>query len=176
MILQEADEELLSSIQQAIQARYQNLPDPWYGWVMPTYEAAPYKAVVDDLLSSGASVEDDTDLNNDVSCRFYVRHEGVFLVVELSLVGPFAVAVNMEMELSKPIRRDVLSPGLAVMVVQTLERHGLILLDASVLCIPIAMSFNNTDPGEGTLYQALISDTPTSFDCVESAPEHHAKF
>ena len=154
---------LLTEIRQTLLARYGNLAEPWYGWVLPAYEAAPYKAVVDDLVALGAAVEDDTDLNDDVSCRYLVRRDGILLIAELSLAGPFAVVSGGEGKTAGPITPDMPVSGLARDVLEALESHGLRVLDAATLRMPVEMPFQNVEAGQGTLYQALVSDTPSPF-------------
>lgn len=151
---------LLPSIWQALAGRYRNLADPWHGWVQPAYDAVPYKAVVDRLAALGCSVQDDTDLNNDVSCRYFVRRGGAFVIAELSLVGPYAVMLDGEGAVAGPVTPGNAPPGLAQDVLQVLQAHGVHVLDAAMLCTPVDMPFTNVEAGQGTLYQALVADTP----------------
>lgn len=153
----------LAAIGRALIARYRDLSNPWYGWVLPAYQAGPYRAVVDDLVARGARVSDETDLNDDVSCRHCVSRDGARLVVELSLVGPYAVVVDAEAERDGPITPAMPVSDLARDVLAVLAAHDLHVLDADTLRTPSNMPFQNVEAGRGTLYQALFSDTPTPF-------------
>lgn len=153
----------LTAIARALIARYRNLSDPWYGWVLPAYQAGPYRAVMDDLAALGATVSDETDLNDDVSCRYYVSRDGISLTVELSLVGPYAVVLDAQAGKNGPITPATPASKLARDVLAVLTARGLQVLDADTLRTPLEMPFQNVEAGHGTLYQALISDTPTPF-------------
>ena len=153
----------LAAIGYALTARYRDLSAPWYGWVLPAYQAGPYRAVVDDLSARGAKVSDETDLNDDVSCRYYVSRDGVFLIVEVSLVGPYAVVMDTEARRDGPITAAMPDSDLARDVLTALAAHGLHMLDADTVRTPLDMPFQNVEAGQGTLYQALFSDTPTPF-------------
>lgn len=161
----EAD--LLAAIGRALIARYRDLSNPWYGWVLPAYQAGPYRAVVGDLVAREARVSDETDLNDDVSCRHCVSRDGVHLVVELSLVGPYAVVLGTGSERNGPITPALPTSALARDVLAVLAAHGLHVLDADTLRTPSNMPFQNVEAGRGTLYQALFSDTPASFEMDE---------
>ena len=156
-----ADNALLSNIKQALVARYRDLGNPWYGWVLPAYEAIPYKAVVNDFVTLGATVEDDTDLNDDVSCRYLIQRDGVLLIAELSLVGPYAVLLYGD---DKDLGRAVSNTKMLTLVQdikRLFELHRLVILGPAVLCTLVDMPFGNVQAKQGTIYQALISDTQT---------------
>ena len=161
------DSDPLAAIARDLIARYRDLSAPWYGWVLPAYQAAPYRAVADDLLARGARVSDETDLNDDVSCRYYVSRDGVFLVVELSLVDSYAVVMDTEAQRDGPITPAMPASDLARDVLAVLAAHGLHVLDADTVRTPLDMPFQNVEAGQGTLYQALFSDTPTPFGVDE---------
>jgi len=147
---------LPSELEQALTARYRDFADPWHGWVMPAYEAAPYKAIVEDIALLGAEVSDNTDLNYDVACSYFVRRGGVLVVAELSLVGPYAVVLDVE-----AVGPEGQATSLAQDVLGVLRAHGLHVMSPDVLRTPVNMPFVNVGPGQGTLYQALIADTPS---------------
>lgn len=157
------ESDLIAAIGRALIAHYRDLSHPWYGWVLPAYQAGPYRAVVADLVARGAKVSDETDLNDDVSCRHCVSRDDDRLVVELSLVGPYAVALDAEAERDGPITRAMPVSDLARDVLAVLAAHGLHVLDADTLRTPSNMPFQNVEAGRGTLYQALFSDTPPPF-------------
>ena len=157
------ESDLLAAIGRALIAHYRDLSNPWYGWVLPAYQAGPYRAVVDDLVARGTRVSDETDLNDDVSCRYCVSRDGARLIVELSLVGPYAVVVGTEAERNEPITPALPASALARDVLAVLAAHGLCVLDADTLRTSSNMPFQNVEAGRGTLYQALFSDTPTPF-------------
>lgn len=163
MTTQAYDSDLLAAIERDLIARYCDLSAPWHGWVLPAYQAGPYRAVVDDLVARGARVSDETDLNDDVSCRHYVSREGVCLIVELSLIGPYAVVMDAEAEKNGPITPAVSVSDFARDVLAVLAAHGLHVLDADTVRTPLDMPFQNVEAGRGTLYQALFSDTPAPF-------------
>ncbi len=159
--MQAAKITLLNSIQHDLVARYRDLANPWYGWVLPAYQAAPYRAVVDDLVALGATVDEDTDLNDDVSCRYIVRRDGDCLTAEFSLIGPYVAVLEVGKNGSGPIATRISASVLVREVLRVLNAHGLNLLDVDLLRTQVAMPFQNVEAGQGTLYQALISDTPS---------------
>jgi hypothetical protein len=108
------------------------------------------------LRSSGISVTETTDPNDDVSRQLSLRMGGDQIALELSVVGAFAVLRRAE---GNGRYRWVVGPDdaptpLAKQVAQAVENAHLQLLDRRTAIRKIDMNC-----AKATLYQALFTDT-----------------
>ena len=155
---------VIEDINLALISRYRNLNSPWFGWVEEAYRANPYKSIIDEMLHCDTSVTDETDLNYETSCRYFIRKDGEFLIAELSLVAPYAVVLDTNaISPVHIITAKTARSRLAREVLNLLHKHGVTVLDTEILQTPISMPFTNVEEGEETFYQALIADTPAPF-------------
>ena len=113
-----------------------------------------------EFVARGARVSDETDLNDDVSCRYYVSRDGVFLVVELSLVDSYAVVMDTEAQRDGPITPAMPASDLARDVLAVLAAHGLHVLDADTVCTPLDMPFQNVEAAVRESFAGWRPGTP----------------
>ncbi|WP_104978086.1 hypothetical protein [Sorangium cellulosum] len=148
---------------QAIIDKYKSLENPDFHWVAKEYKRKPYREL-EEHLAGRFSVEDVTNLTNDVSCVLAISPEGdeVRWTLKLSLVGPYAVLlretgarawdvyVHSESDARSEDERWILG---------ACEQHGIEMLKLDVLKTPIGLRLFDTDPERVRIYQALFSDT-----------------
>ena len=151
---------------------YGNLMEPIYSWVQPKYESSPYETVIRSLQVAEADVVEQTDLNEDVSVLLIAKHSAAALVIQLSLVGPYALVRPLSgNDAGAPL--TIAPPGAPAFVAVALERleqGGFTILDRETVLSPIRMMLFNTPLEEATLYQALFSDEPPEFECRTTHP------
>jgi hypothetical protein len=148
-----------------VRLAYGDLMSPDYAWVMPAADQAPYQGVIQDLHGLGAVVADATDLNEDVSTRLQVQRGDDRLLLQLSLVGRYAL---VRLPASKSGMQPLTEPpdgasAFVSAVFQVLQQNGLVVLARDKVLLPLGMALFNTPPEEATYYQALFSDEPPGF-------------
>ncbi|KYF97203.1 hypothetical protein BE20_39475 [Sorangium cellulosum] len=165
-----------SQLFQAIMAKYRSLENPDFRWVVEEYERKPYRELERRLVSR-FSIEDITDLNNDVSCVFAISPEGseARWTLKLSLVGPYAVLLRE----TGARGWDVYVQGEADArsederwILEACRQHAIEVLRLDVLKTPIGLRLFDTDPENVRLYQALFSDNdylPGEYDAEHGA-------
>jgi hypothetical protein len=120
----------------------------------------PFRDLLSDL-SQLMTLEEDTDLNEDVSVVFLLASDERRWSLQLSLVGPWAVLFRVEPELTGGSMELVppSSPECAVeeAVFEALERHGLLALRRDELAQPIDFNCDGEGPVPVSLYRVAFS-------------------
>jgi len=112
------------------------------------------------LKSSGITITETTDLNDDVSSQLIGEKDGDDVAIELSGVGPFAVVRLAGTDGNdKWVTRPEAAPTpLAAQVATAVQRAGFQLLDRATVTKRIRMCrADGTE--EATLYRTLFTDT-----------------
>ncbi|MGK3985801.1 hypothetical protein WME99_22330 [Sorangium sp. So ce136] len=147
---------------QAILEKYKSLENPDCHWVVKEYERNPYRGL-EQYMMSRFSVEDITDLNNDVSCVLAISPEGSVAqwTLKISLVGPYAVLLRETgargWDVYVQDESDVRSED-ERWILEACRQHDVEVLRLDVLKMPIGLRLFDTDPENVRLYQALFSD------------------
>lgn len=141
---------------EALHLAYRSPERPSRSFVSAAVDRMPYRGLCHDLAALGP-VEDDTEVNTDVSFTLVLRGPEP-LLVRLSMAGPYAVVLPIgDTAATGPLllpRRRGLGET-AQRVLHLLTRHGLILLDEGDLAIRVPLAL--TGPGtDATLYAALF--------------------
>lgn len=148
---------LPAEVRQAIVSSYgPNLAEPQYHFVLPRMAQPLYGQVADELRQLGLTLSDQTDTNTDVSFQWLLSDGQWRGLLELSVVGPFAVLSRLD---AASARHVVSSGGLLPVernIVNAVARHGFKFLTPAILRLPVTMPFENADPG--TVYAALFAD------------------
>ena len=144
---------------QVIKSRYKSLEKPDYSFVSKSISSNPYNEMVGQLKAF-FEIEEITDSNDDVSFRYLLSQSGKQWVVELSMVGLYAVIFRFS-EVDLP--DDFVTPDKATPeekeIYSLLSNYGFKFLSKSELEKPIALNLCNTEPDNVCFYQALFSDT-----------------
>lgn len=148
-----------AEIEQQIRERYGSLEQPDFHFVGNESLDGSYEDLISRLAETFA-IEEITDPNDDVSLSYVLRRDGGEWVVQLSLVGPYAVLLRLTRGAAEVVTASVRDLARCErLILEELERSGLKVLDRSTLSRPIPLRLFNTAPDSVRLYQALFTDT-----------------
>jgi hypothetical protein len=140
-----------------ITARYGSLEEPNYSFVEEVVRRQPYAQLLG-ALSKLADVEETTDLNNDVSFRYVLRHDSQSWALDVSMVGPFGLLLRLGTD--REVVTDQSDEGREREIVRTVKEAGVSLLSREVLETRIPFHRLAEESHHATIYNALISDEP----------------
>ena len=148
----------LQVLTKLISHKYMSLDEPDYSFVNKAISSKPYAALIQELEKLYA-VEEITDSNDDVSFRYAISKSNNQWVIELSMLGLYAVVLrvqsNGDIELVSP---NTSEPG-EKDVISWLLMNQIEVLTQNELEQPVALALFNTEPENVCNYQALFSDT-----------------
>lgn len=147
---------------QSIMSKYHSMENPDFHWVAEEYERRPYRELELQLMGR-FSVEDITDLNNDVSCVFAISPvgSGVQWTLKVSLVGPYVILLRETGARGWDVYVQGESDARSVdecWILEACRQHAIEVLPLDILKTPIGLRLFDTDPENVRLYQALFSD------------------
>ena len=146
------------TLAEVIEQKYKSLEQPDYSFVSKAVSSKPYEKLVQQFKEL-FEIEEITDTNDDVSFRYLVSKSENQWIVELSMVGLYAVVLRVpNAGLSETVTLDS-SIKDEQDICSLLVSHHFELLAKSELEKPLALNLCNTDPSDVRLYQALFSDT-----------------
>ena len=150
------DETRVDKLLELINQRYGSLASPTFWFA---HGPEPYQTYlpVFERLSRRFTVVDVTDPNRDVAVAYKLKADTKDWLLELSILGPYAVFIRWNTGDSPLTRRSVTSSE-EKSVVEILDSFEITLLDQSVLEVPIDLALTNAEPGHVYLYQALFGD------------------
>ena len=145
------------TLSQAVLERYKSLEQPDFSFVSKISNSRPYEPLIKELREV-FDIEETTDINEDVSFSYMLSNSNNKWVIELSMVGLYAVVLR------------ILEGGSIQLVASSIcefERKIIYLLDKYKFRVlqrreleqPISLKLCNTEPGDVFMYQALFSDT-----------------
>lgn len=139
--------------------KYRSLTQPDYRFVYEVLEQEPYRAVIAQLRTR-FDIDEDTDVNVDVSFGYALRRSGRLWGLQLSMVGPFAVFWRVvDAEHLMPIGPDDCDVSTDEQFVrQILNENHISLLDPAILKERVPFRRVNEDEPSSTLYQCLFTD------------------
>lgn len=152
--------ETIQHIMTSLRESYQSLSSPRYFFVQDVVTRRPY-AELELELRTAFDVEDNTDLNDDVSFVLGLRNDRGEWVLYLSMVGPFGALLRVrDHRPPEPVSANTvdISPD-ERRLLDVIHKHAIEMLDQPTLELPVQMNLNNTLPGRARLFQALFSDT-----------------
>lgn len=145
-------------IMQDIKVAYGSLEEPNFIFKQRNYSSRPYNNIVS-KLSSEFEVEEDTDLNADVSQQLTVKHKDGSCAVELSLVGRYAVLLRVFDGCTPMVLTDQNSNEYERKIIDIVEKNDVKILPQEVLEEKIELRLFYTERDRVCVYQALFSDT-----------------
>lgn len=83
-------------IRKSVEAAYGSLMSPSWHFAEREYRRSPYAETVERLHAASFDLEETTDLNDDVSCCYYLQKGSRGWALQLSLVGRFAVLLSVD--------------------------------------------------------------------------------
>jgi hypothetical protein len=150
-----------STLIQAVRQAYGSLEEPNYSFVQSALATNPYRELIQ-RLAQHFTIEETTDVNDDVSFRYVLRHPPATWSLDLSMVGPFGLL----MRLSETNEHAVVTGETELVgrrersLAASLATAGIQLLPRSALEERIDLRRPLEDGEETLLYHALISDEP----------------
>ena len=145
----------LQEIKTVIQKRYKSLESPDFSFTRNRQVSKNHKCILKEL-ERNYQVEDVTDLNCDVCSRFVLTKEKRAWVLELSMVGPYAILLDMD-KTHSPIL-NFSSERNTKEVCELLIDYNLFFLEECMLKEPIPLKLDYCEPESVRIYQALFSD------------------
>jgi hypothetical protein len=150
----------LEMIKKDILAVYGDFMCPDYSKIQRIYDESPYSLVTEEL-STIFNVEENTDLNYDVSIGLTLCCGDEELALQLSLIGQYAVLIvssvdgngNMVIDSGTERKRNS-----EIKVLEILTRFNFDVLPSSLLSRKISFSRALSQSRDSSLYQILFSD------------------
>ncbi len=148
----------MSALYEVIKEKYKSFQRPEFYFVAKAISIQPYRDTVK-KLESFFEVNEITDPNDDVSFRYILRSGNQEWVVELSMVGVFAIIFRIrdqgfvDIIDSDPTEED------EIIISEILSEADLQFFSKEELEAPIDMRLFNTNHGNVRVYQVLFSDT-----------------
>lgn len=152
------NQQIVVEIFKDLESRYGSFTSPNYSFVQAQHELSPYKDILCELESFGVSVEDITDLNDDVCLAIVVQNETDCVLVQLSYVGRYACLQDCRRDQSIPIDRYSRSE-LESRIAKRLEQFSIRILSEQILGQRLQFSSPNSEENEVELYRVLFTDT-----------------
>ena len=138
--------------------KYRSLEQPRLDFVREEFLRDPYRELIE-VLAKLADVEEDTDLNTDVSFGLRLKSGVDMFFVQLSMVGPFACVLQIKdsaTALVEPNETSDLSP-LGAELIKSVLNYGLEILGSEDLEKKIPLRKANFDPDKIKYYNVLFS-------------------
>lgn len=157
-----SDSEYLSILQR-VRECYLSLDNPSFHFKRKAYAKKIYRHV--ELLLRGVfEVEDDTDINIDVSFQYVLYSTNLIWSVQLSMVGSYAaiwrvVKPGEILQVIDPSTLDLLEDEQKLM--QILTQQDIKILDKSSLSIGIPLKLPYMETDKVRIYQALFTELDT---------------
>lgn len=150
------NEALVDKLLGLINQKYGSLANPSYWFIHGPESYQIYEPVLE-KLSRLFIVVDITEPNLDVAVAYKLTGSTGEWLLEISLLGPYAVFIRWNTG-DLPLTRQTVTSSEEKIIVEILDSFEIILLARCVLEIPIDLALTNAEPGHVYLYQALIGD------------------
>lgn len=148
-------------INKAIDEAYGSRAQPVFAFQTDVAVRERYAGIISEL-SKFSDIEEITDLNVDVSFVFLVRIGNGVWIVRLSMVGPYALILDISDPQEAP---TVVSRGKepecgerVQIIMNIIEGNGIYVLDRSILERKVDLILFETSAQNTTVYQALFCD------------------
>ena len=154
------NEQKVQDILSLILMKYKSLEEPQFFFVNEVVAMRPYNIVVQ-RIEQEFLVEEDTDLDADVSFHYVLTRGTNKWSLQLSMLGPYAVIwrivkIGQILEIIDPTIELISEQEQAL--IQLLWDHGIHILDEDTLTYPIQLRLFYTEPEHTCIYQALFGD------------------
>jgi hypothetical protein len=104
-------------------------------------------------------VSDETDLNDDVSFVYSLRGGDAAWLLQLSMVGPYAVVMRMVTDERPQLLADAgATSNLEDWLLDGLQSHHIVSLGGRILEARVPLALHNAEPENVLIFQALFSD------------------
>ena len=152
--------DLIKEIMTVIECKYKSLDFPNFFFVEKEMSSYPYQTLVDKLRNI-VGVEEDTDVNDDVSFCYLLVKGNKRWSLNISMIGPYAVLMRINhlrhFEIAHP--EDGESSQIENEIAKIVQKNAITLLPRHLLECPVPLQLYNTEPENVKVYQALFTDT-----------------
>lgn len=149
-------EAFVDKLIELINQKYGSLVNPSYWFIHGPESYQTYKPV-SEKLSRLFTVVDITEPNLNVAVVYKLTGGTGEWLLEISLLGPYAVFIRLNTG-DLPLTRRTVTSSEEKSVIQILDSFEITLLDQSTLEIPIDLALTIAEPGHVYLYHALFGD------------------
>lgn len=144
-----------------VKNQYKSLESPDFNFVQRVYEQNPYHDLIDLLASKKISLEEDTDINDDVSFGYSFKTKQDEYILRISMVEKYAVLMKIDEDnnILRVVDKSNIFTTIERNLMLYLESKNIILLNIKILETPIKIKLFNADQENTRIYQALFTDT-----------------
>ncbi len=150
--------DLISRLCADVVAAYGSLEDPDFGFAAREYAKRPYDHLIA-RIRSRFTVQETTDLNDDVSVTLAVTGTEVAFSLYLSLVGRYAALFRVSgADIIEPIKEsDLVTCREGAEFLSILVEHELRVLDPDVFRLEIPLRDLNSDSDKADFFSVLFT-------------------
>ena len=145
------------SILKEISLTYKSLSEPNFSFVDKAISSNPYRDIVTEI-GKKFLIEDIADTNDDVSFRYKLSMKTKTWILEISMVGPYAVLLKEKNEYEYKIVDSDLCMLEESKIISLCRQGNIVFLKRHDLEVPVDLKLFNADPENVCIYQALFSD------------------
>ena len=149
--------EKLQILLDLILKKYKSLERPEFFFIRETEKLRPYDDLVHKMRKI-FNVKEETDINYDVSFRYLVSRVDDQWLIQLSMLGPYAVVMGVRDGPSEIVEPDSVM-GEEKEIVNMLLQNKIEVLSEDILEQRVVLRLANTEVENVRIYQALFSDT-----------------
>jgi hypothetical protein len=149
----------INEISNTINKKYLSTEQPNFSFVNEVFAQKPYFEIVHSL-ESFFSLKDITDINSDVCFRYLLEKNFEKFVLELSMVGAYAVVLVIAASDNCALLQKPLSHN-ENLIFSSLRKNSIMALTKEELEYPYDIKLSNAPSGKTFIYHALFSDMET---------------
>ncbi len=143
-----------------LERNYKSLEQPDFSFVSRAISSNPYGALIKNLRDL-FDVKEITDSNDDVSFRYVVSRSKGQWVVELSMLGLYAILLRVSQVGHTELVTENSYTSEEKDIISLFLENQFKIFGKDELEQPIALKLDNTESENTRIYQALFSDTDT---------------
>jgi hypothetical protein len=141
----------------AIKEKYLSLDEPDFSFVNKAVRDNMYRFIIEKLANI-FDVTEVTDLNDDVCFRYVLKKDSQSWVLEISMLGPYAVIIKTTAEMNYLLVEAPEMSKYENQIVSALNLGAIVLLKKMQLEEQCNLKLFNTGSEKTCIYQALFSD------------------
>jgi hypothetical protein len=148
----------INTLLKVIELKHKSFDQPNFSFVKETVSANPYQSLIDELMNI-FEIKDITDINDDVSFNYLLSSSDRQWVVELSMVGLYAIILKKSDTGSLELVTADTTMQEEQIIMSLLINNKFDILEKEILEHPCPLKLFNTEPENVSIFQALFSDT-----------------
>lgn len=138
---------------------YRDLDNPSFDFVSQSFKSNPYKNLMSELSQVG-EIEEDTDLNEDVSFGVAIKTDEGMWILRLSMLERLALLLRVEdTKLNSLVSPRAPVKESELRIINLLSNHNILLLQKEELEQECPVHLLNVDSSRCRVFQAFFCDT-----------------